>query len=126
MVISECYCLVAAATTAATAGQVFHCPDFRNDSRARTELLPPANTLRAHLEFASPRCPGAEGWRDGVSGPLLTTFGGVFSLISAGISVPRSRPRERYLTAAPLPSLPGLGLVRDVLGFVNRLGVLGL
>lgn len=53
MVTSECYRLLAA-TIAVTAGQVFHCPESRSDSRARTELPPPAHSLGAHyLGFAS-------------------------------------------------------------------------
>lgn len=83
LVTSECYRLLAA-TIAATAGQVFHCPESRSDSRARTELPPPAHSLGAHyLGFASlPSCPQdappmlRDGWRDGVSGSLLTAWGG--------------------------------------------------
>lgn len=122
MVTSECYRHIAA-TIAAAAGQVFHCPESRSDSRAaRSCHHPPAPCA---LEFAPPppkMWSGAEGgWKGCFRFPADQPGETSFAFISAALSVPRSRPREKGFRAAgfSLFCLPRLGLIRDVPGFAR-------
>lgn len=84
MVISEC-CRLLAATIAATAGQVFHSPESRSDSRAARSCHHPPHPASL-LEFASlpQHAPDAEGRGKSVSGFAAAHLVRSFTLISAG------------------------------------------
>lgn len=96
MLTSECYRHLAA-TIAAAAGEMFHCPESRSDSRAaRSCHHPPAPCLRANSSSPPPRrSPVQREGGKGVSGFLLTNLENLSAFISAALSVPCSRPREK-------------------------------